>query len=249
MAKNKAPALHTYPISIQGLSKTFDDKCVLNDVSLTIKQGSIFGLVGLNGTGKTTMIKTLLGLLDADTGSISIFGHAPGTIQARESYSYLPEKFIPSPYLKGREFLSLTLSYYHKPFNENEAVRMAKAIDLEPAALEKKITHYSKGMAQKLGLISALMIEAPLLILDEPMSGLDPRARIHLKEALLNYVRKGSTIFFTSHILSDIEEICTDTAIIHDQGIIFEGAPKEFRQKFGGKGASLERAFLKAIGS
>lgn len=244
--KKKKPS-SPLPLSVENIRKSFDAKKVLDDISLSIAPGSVFGLIGLNGAGKTTLIKIILGLLEKDAGNATIFGTAPGSNDAKAHFSYLPEKFLPSIYLKGYEFLDLTLAYYHKKTNHEKARKMANSLGLDPAALDKKITSYSKGMAQKLGLMAALMIEAPLLILDEPMSGLDPLARIKLKEALTDYTKQGRTVFFSSHILSDIDEICSHIAIIHNQKIAFDGSPDGFKKKFARKGQTLERAFLKAI--
>ena len=127
----------------------------------------------------------------------------------------------------------------------NLARKHAKSLGLDPKVLDYRVGKYSKGMGQKLGLLSMFLIDAPLLILDEPMSGLDPSARIQLKERLLEYKKKGGTVFFSSHILSDIEEICDRMAVINNSKLIFEGTPKKFLSKF--KQKSLERAFLKAI--
>ncbi len=243
MAKASAKLL---PLDIDTVYKSFGPKEVLDGFSLSIKEGEIFGLIGLNGVGKTTIIKIILGLLEQDAGSVKIFGSDIEKISTRKKIAYLPEKFQPSPFLKGKEFLSLSLSYYKMKLDMKKAEEYADMLHLDPAALDLKITKYSKGMTQKLGLLSGLLTEAPLLILDEPMSGLDPRARILLKENLLNYAKNGRTIFFSSHILSDIDEICNDIAVIHNRQILFSGTPNAFKKKY--KQQSLERAFLKAIG-
>lgn len=112
--------------------------------------------------------------------------------------------------------------------------------------LERKVGSYSKGMGQKLGLIGAFMVDQPFMILDEPMSGLDPRARIRLKEVMLNAKREGKTLFFSSHILSDIDEICDRIGIIHDSKLVYLGTAAAFKPTF--KEETLERAFLRAIG-
>ena len=109
-----------------------------------------------------------------------------------------------------------------------------------------RISKYSKGMGQKLGLISVFLSNSEFLILDEPMSGLDPHVRIRLKDILKQYAKSENTIFFSSHILSDIDEICNKIAVIHEGKIIFDGRPEDFKKKFDAK--TLERAFLKAIG-
>jgi ABC-2 type transport system ATP-binding protein len=235
------------PLKISNLSKNFKTKKVLDNVSFEVNKGDIFGLVGLNGVGKTTMIKIILGLLDQDSGSAEIYGKDVKDKNARNNLSFLPEKFQPSLFLKGEEFLKLTCSYYKKPYSKTDAVRLARLLRLEPDVLKNRVSSYSKGMGQKLGLLSSLIVNSPFLMLDEPMSGLDPSARISLKDALIDYVKSNNenTIFFSSHILSDIDEICNKIAILHGTKIIYFGTPQEFKERMGIN--SLERAFLKAI--
>lgn len=235
------------PLEIRGLNKSFKGHHVLNNVSLKVNKGQIFGLIGLNGVGKTTMIKIILGLLNQDSGSVSLFGKEASDKQARKKLSFLPEKFHPSQFLKGKEFLELTCSYYDKEYQEAEAFRLARLLGLKPEVLDNRVSSYSKGMGQKLGLLSSMLVGAPFLMLDEPMSGLDPSARIALKDALTDYVKadKNNTIFFSSHILSDIDEICDNIAILHDSKIVYQGEPEKFKKEL--KEKSLERAFLKAI--
>lgn len=237
----------TQPLKISALSKNFKDKKVLDGVSFEVNKGDIFGLIGLNGVGKTTMIKIILGLLDQDSGSAEIYGKDVKDKNARNNLSFLPEKFQPSLFLKGEEFLKLTCSYYKKPYSKTDAVRLARLLRLQPDVLKNRISSYSKGMGQKLGLLSSLLVNSPFLMLDEPMSGLDPSARISLKDALIDYVKSNNenTIFFSSHILSDIDEICNKIAILHGTKIIYFGTPQEFKERMGIN--SLERAFLKAI--
>lgn len=233
------------PLLVESVSKNFKEKKVLSNVSLKVNQGEIYGLIGLNGVGKTTLIKIILDLLAQDSGNVSFFGKSSKTTESRKSINYLPEKFYPSQFLKGKEFLELALSFYSKPFDLKKAEEKAAMLGLDPAVLNHGITKYSKGMGQKLGLLSMFLCETPLLILDEPMSGLDPSARIQLKEMINDYKNQGKTIFFSSHILSDIEEICDNMAIIHDGRIIFSGSPKDFLANH--KGKNLERAFLESI--
>lgn len=234
------------PVQMNAIYKSFDKKLVLDNVSIAIKSGSIFGLIGLNGVGKTTLIKIMLGLLEQSSGEVHLFGQSIHNPATRKLLFYLPEKFHPSIFLKGHEFLALTLSYYGKPYERKKAYAGAERLHLSPEALNWKITQYSKGMVQKLGLLSGLLTQAPLFILDEPMSGLDPRARILLKRYLQECTQEGRTVFFSSHILSDIEEICDTMAVLHDQKILFFGKPLVFRKHFPAR--SLEASFLKAIG-
>ncbi len=235
------------PLAIEHIVKSYGKQRVLDDVSFSLVPGEIFGLVGLNGAGKTTLIKILLDLATADRGNALLFGEASTTVKAREKLSYLPEKFSPSRYLKGFEYLSLSLSYYGKKLDRDKARQLAADLDLNPDVLERKVGSYSKGMGQKLGLIGAFMVDQPFMVLDEPMSGLDPRARIALKNVMLRARAEGKTLFFSSHILSDIDEICDRIGIIHDTKLVYLGTAEAFKPTF--KEPTLERAFLKAIGA
>lgn len=233
------------PLSVNSISKTFGKHRVLNDVSLELKQGEIFGLIGLNGVGKTTLIKIILDLIQADDGQAQMFDHTTTTVEARKNLSYLPEKFSPSRYLYGKEYLSLSLAYYNKKLDLEAARMMAASLDLDPAVLDAKVGSYSKGMGQKLGLTGAFMVDQPFMILDEPMSGLDPSARIKLKNVMLDAKAKGKTIFFSSHILADIDEICDRIGVIHDTKLLYVGSPEAFKPLH--QEPTLEKAFLKAI--
>lgn len=235
------------PLHVDKVSKRYDGRLVLREVSFALLQGEIFGLIGLNGAGKTTLIKIALDLIRSDGGQVMIFGEHAASLEARRDLSYLPEKFQPSRYLKGLEYLDLSLSYFGRPLDVEAARAKAAALDLDPAVLDRKVGSYSKGMGQKLGLLAAFLIGAPLLLLDEPMSGLDPRARVRLKEELLAMRAAGTTVFFSSHILADVDEICDRIAVIHEGNLLFLGTPAAFKTAYGD--AVLERAFLKAIAS
>lgn len=241
----KESSVMTNVLDINNISKSFADKQVLADINFSIKEGEIFGLVGVNGIGKTTLLKIILDLLTADSGDVKIFGKAASDNASRSNLAYLPEKFYPSNLLKGHEFLSLSSSQFNRQYNKGKAKALAERLDLDFKALDQKITKYSKGMGQKLGLISIFLSENPLLILDEPMSGLDPHVRIRLKDMLQEYKEDNKTIFFSSHILSDIDEISDRIAVLSDAKIIFLGKPQEFKDKY--KAETLERAFLTAI--
>lgn len=233
------------PLNIESVSKSYAKRRVLNEISFNLNEGEIFGLVGLNGAGKTTLIKIILDLVTAEAGNVHLFGQSSTNIAAREKLSYLPEKFHPSRYLKGMEYLDLTLSYYKQKLNEEEAREYARKLDLAPSVLDARVGSYSKGMGQKLGLLGAFLSARPLMILDEPMSGLDPKARIRLKHMLLETKQRKQSVFFSSHILSDIDEICDRIGIIHDGRLCFIGTPQSFKEKHGS--SQLEQAFLHLI--
>ncbi len=234
------------PLVVDAVSKSYGTQHVLDAISFTLNPGEIFGLIGLNGAGKTTLIKILLDLTTADSGQARIFNEGSNSVKARTQLSYLPEKFTPSRYLRGVEHLALALSYYGKKLDLEKAKALATDLDLDPEVLTGKVGSYSKGMGQKLGLMGAFMVDQPFMILDEPMSGLDPRARIKLKDVMLRAKGEGKTLFFSSHILSDIDEICDRIGIIHNQKLVYLGTASEFKPTF--RESTLERAFLRAIG-
>jgi ABC-2 type transport system ATP-binding protein len=229
-------------LNIRNVHKSFAGRKVLDSIDLTLGEGEIFGLIGLNGAGKTTLIKIMLDLMQADEGQVDIFDIASKDLASRSRLTYLPEKFQPSRYLRGVEYLELSLAYYGRSLDLEVAKSLAAALDLDPGVLSARVGSYSKGMGQKLGLLGAFLVNTDLLVLDEPMSGLDPRARIKLKEQLLASREAGKSIFFSSHILSDIEEICSRIGILHNGSLCFVGTPAHFKQQHGG--LSLEKAFL-----
>lgn len=233
------------PLKIFEISKSFNNK-VLDQISFEVKPNEIFGFIGLNGIGKTTLIKIILDLLDQDNGEVEIFGVSRLLPEARKKVCYLPEKFQPSAHLKGQEFIKFVLGFYGRKFDEKKAHQICTDLDLRFEVLQQKVTKYSKGMTQKLGLLAVLLSEAELIILDEPMSGLDPKARIALKHKLLDYKKSGRTVFFSSHILSDMDEICDSIAVLNDTKIVYQGTPKGFKDKHGQD--NLDKAFLKEIG-
>ncbi len=233
-------------LEIINVSKSFSARNILNNVSLQVKNQEIFGLVGANGIGKTTLIKTILQLITDFSGEIKIFHQTNLLSNSRSKLAYLPEKFQPSLLLKGREFILMSCSWYKKKLDQEMLNKYCEILDFPQSALDLKVGKYSKGMIQKLGLLSVFIVDVPLLILDEPMSGLDPAARIRLKKLLKEYCSKGKTIFFTTHILADIEEICDNMAIINNGSIIYQGSPNGILQKYNTK--NLESAFLSIVG-
>lgn len=232
-------------LKIEGVAVDYGLGPVIQDISLEIKSGEVFGLIGLNGAGKTSLIKCMLGLREQNAGHISVFGDDPQTMAARHNFAYLPERFEPAWFLKGGEFLRFSLRLYNKRPDDALFVAAAEELRLDPAALKRKVQSYSKGMRQKLGLLGTLMTGAPLFILDEPMSGLDPVARSLVKDRLMAVKKAGHTIFLSSHILADMDEICDRVAVLHGGRICFSGSPAELKKKT--QADSLERAFLKLI--
>lgn len=237
----------TEAVSIRDAEIAYGKTRVIHGINLHIEHGETFGLIGLNGAGKTTLIKTILGLHDMAAGNIDVFGYDRKTLDSRRQYAYLPERFDPPWFLTGIEFIRFSLSLYNAPFNDADLRAAAVKLALDPAALDRRVQTYSKGMRQKLGLLGTIFTGCKLLILDEPMSGLDPLARAAVKDMLLETKAQGSTIFLSSHILSDMDEICNRVGVLHLGQMLYLGAPSGLRQQTGTD--HLERAFLKLIGN
>lgn len=232
-------------LEVARLVAGYGKKIVLNDVSLTVTAGQTFGLIGLNGVGKTTLIKTVLSLRDPVSGEIRIFGMERGAKEARARLSYLPERFDPPWFLKGGEFIEFSASLYRRKVTRQVMENTCAALALDPAVLANKVQTYSKGMRQKLGLAATILTGCDMLILDEPMSGLDPLARSLVKDLLHQVRREGRTVILSSHILSDMDEICDQVAVTHGGVMHFYGTPAELREQMGNE--SLEKSFLKLI--
>lgn len=233
------------PLFVSDLSVGYGARVVLHGINLEVNCGETYGLIGLNGVGKTTLIKAVLGLKDVIGGSVRVFGETNLDSACRHHVSFLPERFDPPWFLKGGEFVHFAASLYGRCVADDEIVRCCEDLALDPAALKNKVQSYSKGMRQKLGLIATILTGCDLLILDEPMSGLDPLARALVKNMLAKVKAQGRTILLSSHILADLDEICDTVTVVHDGVICFTGKPIDLRTQ--GNEVSLERAFLKII--
>jgi ABC-2 type transport system ATP-binding protein len=232
-------------IDFNRVSKRFGEQPALRAVSFTVPTGSIFGLIGLNGAGKTTLIKCLLNFTFPDSGDIRIFSVPVTDALARVPLAYLPERFIPPSYLTGLEYLQMMSRLYGVTLENQRIEAAVAAIDLDPQYLTKRVGSYSKGSGQKLGIAAVLLSERNLLILDEPMSGLDPRARACLKSEIKVAHRRGATVLFSSHSLADIEELCDSFTLLHEGEIRYLGGAAELCMRTGVD--TLDAAFLKAL--
>ena len=234
------PALRMQHV-VQGYGRTR----VLQGVDLELRPGECFGLVGVNGAGKTSLIKSVLDFCALDSGTIDIFGVPHHRPASRAPLGFLPERFTPPYYLTGADFIRYVLTLQGLRYDAAAVDVMLAALDLDPSALARTVRDYSKGMTQKLGLAACLLARKRLYVLDEPMSGLDPKARALLKEQLRALHRAGGTLLLTSHALADVDELCDRMAILHDGAIRFAGTPAECRARYGAD--SLEQAFLACI--
>jgi ABC-2 type transport system ATP-binding protein len=229
----------------EGLVKRFGARRALDGVGMEVAPGTAMGLAGANGAGKTTFIKCALDLCAADAGRVEIFGLDSRRAEARARLAYLPERFVPPYYLLGREFLAMTLELAGATFERTRAEALAAELELDPQALERPVRQLSKGMTQKLGLAACFLLQRDLYVLDEPMSGLDPAGRVAVKSVLGRLNRGGSALLFTSHVLADVEELCSTITVL-DRGVVrFRGTPAALCRGFGED--NLERAFLRCI--
>ena len=233
-------------LSIHDLAKSYGKQQVLSNINLDVMAGEFLGLIGVNGAGKTTLIKCLLDFTQIDAGSISVFDIDHSQTRAREHLAFLPEKFIPPYYLSGRDFLHYMHKLHGTAYDLAKVDEMLRILDLNPAFIDKPVGQLSKGMSQKVGLAACLLSDKKLLVLDEPMSGLDPRARAYLKQYLLDLKSTGKTLFFSTHLLSDVEAICDKVSILHQGEIKFFGSPAQCCETY--STSDFEQAYLKCVG-
>ncbi|MEJ2059824.1 MAG: ABC transporter ATP-binding protein [Gammaproteobacteria bacterium] len=217
----------------------------MRGVDLELPMGQSLALVGANGAGKSTLIRSLLDLTRLDAGSITLFGQSSERPSARQQIAYLPERFLPPSYLLGWEYLNTLAAMYTRPASEQEVLDLCGRLDLDPEVLGRPVRKYSKGMAQKLGLLGCFLSGKQLLVLDEPMSGLDPHARVRVLELLQAHRAQGGMLLMSTHQLEDVEQLCEQLAILHEGRLVFDGTPQGCRERF--EAETLETAYLRAI--
>jgi ABC-2 type transport system ATP-binding protein len=232
-------------VRIDALVKHYGKLAALRGVDLEVAAGEGFGLVGANGAGKTTLIRCLLDLSAPDAGAIEIFGSAAKNPAARRRLAYLPERFSPPQYLRGDEFLRALLALAGDGYDAPLAARLLDELELDRDVLARPVRSLSKGTTQKLGLASCLLLPRDLYVLDEPMSGLDPAARVAVKGVLRRLLAEGRTLFFTSHVLADVEELCSSLAVLDRGELRFRGSPAALCQHYAEP--RLEAAFIRCI--
>ena len=232
-------------IRVEALRKRYGALLALDAVDLVVAPGEAFGLVGANGAGKTTLIKCLLDLCAYDSGNVRIFGLAADLPRSRRRLAYVPERFMPPHYLRSREFIELLARAFELRYDPARAQSMLRDLELDADVLERPVRVLSKGMTQKLGLAASFLMERDLYVLDEPMSGLDPAARVSVKSALRRLAAEGRTLFFTSHVLADVEELCTCIAVLEKGSVRWHGPPAGLCAKYGEQ--RLEQAFMRCV--
>jgi len=232
-------------IECKNLCKSYASKKVLDGINLSINQGEFFGLVGMNGSGKSTMIKAMLDLVAIDGGEIEIFGETHRQVSSRKNLAYLPDRFSPPPHLKGKDFIRYMLELQGVQCDETAINNMLDVLELDKIAMQSSVSNLSKGMTQKLGLAACLLSDKKLLMLDEPMSGLDPKARVLFKKELQNKKRQGASVFFSSHVLADVDELADRIAVLHNGKLMYVGSTEELKEKY--KTDELEDAYMQCI--
>jgi ABC-2 type transport system ATP-binding protein len=233
-------------LSIQNVSKTYSKGKVkaVDNISLSVKRGEIFGFLGPNGAGKTTTIKMITGILPIDEGKITICGHDinKDPIKAKMNMGFVPDTHDIYERLKGIEYLNFIADVYEVP-SDIRKERINKYLDMfdMKKAAGQPIKSYSHGMKQKIIVTGALLHQPPLWIMDEPLTGLDPKSSHLLKEEMNRHCANGNTVFFSTHVLEVAEKICHRIGIINRGRIIAVGTMDELRQS---QDSSLESIFL-----
>jgi ABC-2 type transport system ATP-binding protein len=221
-------------VSVRGLTKVFKDfwnrpkACAVDSVDFEVRRGEVFGLLGPNGSGKSTTVKLLLGLLYPTKGHIEVFGHSPRHVQTKARIGYLPEESYLYRYLNSRETLDFFGNLFHlsKGERKNRSEQLLEMVGLSQTQM-RAVGEFSKGMQRRIGLAQALINDPDLVILDEPTAGLDPIGCREVKDLIIALARRGKTVILSSHLLSDVEDVCDRVVIYYGGKIQAAGTLKE----------------------
>ena len=237
-------------LSIRNITKRYakNSQPAVDDLSLEIKRGEIFGFLGPNGAGKTTTIKLITGILPLDSGEITIDGHSIATdaVEAKRRFGYVPDTHDVYERMSGLEYINFVSDIYgvESSLRKQRLERYLAMFELEKAIADP-VKSYSHGMKQKLCLIGALIHQPPLWILDEPMTGLDPQSAHKLKNEMREHCNQGNTVFFSTHVLDVAERLVDRIGIINKGKIIAVGTMEQLRA---GRDETLESLFLNLTG-
>jgi ABC-2 type transport system ATP-binding protein len=235
-------------IELTELTKSYtkNEKRALDNLSIRVKSGELYGFLGPNGAGKTTTIKIMIGLLRPDSGSVSVGGIdvLKEPVAAKRIIGYVPDEPLLYENMTGMRFLSFIADVFSVPAAERTIIEeMAEKFSLTEA-LGDRISSYSHGMKQKVAIIGALLHHPDIFVLDEPIVGLDPQSSFLLKETMREQCRRGKTVFFSTHVMEVAERLCDRVGIIRGGKLIAEGPLEELREKAGTEDATLENLFL-----
>lgn len=235
-------------LKIKNLTKRYGSSSVksVDNLSLELKPGEVFGFLGPNGAGKSTTIKSIVGILPFEQGSIEICGKniLTNPLQAKQNIGYVPDNHAVFERLTGREYVNHIANIYNVSIEQRDEIsdKYVKMFKLEHA-FDNPIKSYSHGMKQKISVIATLVHKPKLWILDEPLTGLDPQSAYQLKQAMRAHANEGNTVFFSSHILDVVENLCDRVCIIKKGQVQGEYDLKEIKKK----GQSLEEIFMRVV--
>ncbi|MDR0880442.1 MAG: ABC transporter ATP-binding protein [Clostridioides sp.] len=222
-------------IEFKQVTKNYGKKEALKNIDIKIPRGKIVGLLGPNGSGKTTMIKIINGLLHQDKGEVTIAGMAP-SIGTKKIVSYLPERTYLNDWMKVKDIMRFFADFY-EDFKLDRAVKMLKDLNIDS---EEKLKNMSKGTKEKVQLILVMSRKADLYVLDEPIGGVDPAARSYILRTILKNYSGESTLLIATHLISEIEDICDEVVFISYGDIVLQGNVDEIREE---KGKSIDALF------
>jgi ABC-2 type transport system ATP-binding protein len=219
-----------HAIESRALTRMYGRSVGVVEVGLEVRRGESFGFLGPNGSGKTTFIRLALGLIRPTAGAVTVMGHdvAADRMRALAEVGYLPGDLGLFPRLTGERTLDALARLHTRPPTQRE--RLCTVLDLDRGTLRKRVREYSRGMKQKLGLVAALQHDPPLAILDEPTAGLDPVIQGRLLEWLASRAVEGRTVFFSSHVLAEVEALCDRVAMIREGRLLLVGPVSELRR-------------------
>ena len=234
-------------IAVRGLRKVYGTRSAVDGLDLEVPRGSFFGFLGPNGAGKSTTIRMLTGLAPPDEGSIEILGFSlpRQELDIKRRIGLVPDESLLFDRLTGAEFLEFVARMYGlaRPVARERALGLLALFELK--ADRKIIAEYSKGMRKRVAMAASLIHNPELFLMDEPFEGVDAVGARLMKDILLDQVRRGATIFLTSHVLEVVERLCDRVAIINEGRIVTSGAIEDLR----GGGESLEDAFVRVVGA
>ena len=235
----------TSALAVSNINYSVAGLDILKALDFEVEAQQYYAIAGVNGAGKSTLIKLILDLIRPQSGEIQIFGAPNQQPGCRDQIAYLPEKFDVKRNIRGFQYLDFIAAVYHQTIQRDKITELAERLDFPPDRLDDRVGGYSKGMVQKLGLMSCFMLERQLVILDEPLSGLDPRARYHFKQLMLDEKGAERTVLYSTHMLADAEDLCDKFGILHDGEMKYRGTPSECVQRY--QAGNLEQAYMRCI--
>jgi ABC-2 type transport system ATP-binding protein len=241
-------AMQEVPIEVNNLVKNFGEVTALSDLSFQVKAGEIYGLLGPNGAGKTTSIKVVAAMLNPTRGKVRVLGMDPtvNPVEVKSRIGYVPENPVLYDSLTPREFFEFVTSVRKIPAESatEKAMRLVQAFGIDQS-YDSTISTLSMGTRQKVAVIASLIHEPPLLLMDEPLNGLDAKSSRIMKSILTYHTERGGSVLFSTHIMEIAEHICNRIGIIYQGRIVAEGTIDQLRRYVGEQSATLEEVFLK----